>query len=134
MEDNMVGIVLVSHSVKIVEGTIELCQQMAQSEIKLINAGGTADGRIGTDTTKIMSAIEDANTGDGVVLIADIGSSVKSTQMALEFLDEEIREKIILADTPFVEGSIAAVVEASLGHDLKKVVKAAEQAKNYSKK
>lgn len=130
----MVGIVLVSHSVKIVEGTIELCQQMAQSEIKLINAGGTSDGSIGTDTTKIMSAIEDANTGDGVVLIADIGSSVMSTQMALEFLDEEIQEKVILADAPFVEGSIAAVVEASLGHDLSKVVQAAEQAKNYSKK
>ena len=54
----MVGIVLVSHSNKLVEGLKDLISQMAVG-VKICVAGGTDDGRIGTDPMKIMSAIEE---------------------------------------------------------------------------
>lgn len=130
----MVGIVLVSHSEKIVEGIIDLCMEMMQSKIALVNAAGTSEGKIGTDAMKIHSAIVEADSGDGVVLLADIGSAVMSTQMAMDFLDEAEKERVILADAPLVEGSIAACVQASIGSELEDVVKSAEQARNYSKK
>ena len=44
----MVGIVIVSHSQKIAEGTVELAKQMA-ADVPMAAAGGLEDGSIGTD-------------------------------------------------------------------------------------
>ena len=44
----MVGIVLVSHSKQIAEGTAELVLQMA-GEVEISPVGGDADGTFGTD-------------------------------------------------------------------------------------
>src|SRR4030095_16540545 len=71
----MVGIVLISHSRRIAEGAAELVGQIARG-VRVIPAGGTEDGRIGTSTDRIAAAIAAADTGDGVLLIADLGSSV----------------------------------------------------------
>ncbi len=38
--------------------------------------------------------------------------------MALEFLDEEQKPKVILCEAPLVEGAIAAVVQAAAGGDM----------------
>ena len=62
----MVGIVIVSHSEKIAEGVKEVAEQMVP-EVKIYSAGGTDDGRIGTDAMKISAAIENAFDKDGVM-------------------------------------------------------------------
>ncbi|RKD32547.1 dihydroxyacetone kinase phosphoryl donor subunit DhaM [Thermohalobacter berrensis] len=129
----MVGIVIVSHSSKIAEGIVELSRQMVQSNVKIIPAGGTSDGRIGTDATKILEAIKKANDGDGVIVLADLGSAILSTEMAIDLLDEDIKNKVIIADAPVVEGSVAAAVEASLGSDLEKIKESAEESKRLIK-
>lgn len=103
----MVGIVLVSHSEKIAEGIKELSMQMAP-EAKVSTAGGTKDNRIGTDMDKITEAIEEVYSEDGVLILFDLGSAFMNTEMALEFLDEEKREKICIVDTAIVEGGITA--------------------------
>ncbi|MDK2924410.1 MAG: hypothetical protein PWQ41_184 [Bacillota bacterium] len=129
----MVGIVIVSHSAEVAEGTKKLAQQMTPPELPLAAAGGTRDGRLGTDTTLIQEAIESVAGPDGVVVLADLGSAVLSTEMALELLPAEVRERVVLADAPLVEGAVAAAVESSLGKSLLEVKAAAEAARNLSK-
>ncbi|MBD7994962.1 PTS-dependent dihydroxyacetone kinase phosphotransferase subunit DhaM [Arthrobacter sp. Sa2CUA1] len=122
-----VGLVIVSHSDKLAEGLCELAGQMAP-DVALIAAGGTDDGGIGTSLEKIQAGIARADGGAGVVLLADLGSAVMTAEMALEFLEEDQREKIRLADAPLVEGAVAAAVAAQTGQDLAAVVRDAEAA------
>ena len=109
----MVGIVIVSHSEKIAEGVKEVAEQMVP-EVKIYSAGGTDDGRIGTDAMKISAAIENAFDKDGVILLFDLGSSLMNAEMAIEFLDEDIKSKVEIIDAPLVEGTIVAAVYASM--------------------
>jgi PTS hybrid protein len=129
----MVGIVIVSHSQKVAEGIREMALQMATSQQQVVAAGGMADGAIGTDAVKVSEAIIAANTGDGVVVLVDLGSAVLSTETAFEFLDDELRAKVKIADAPILEGAISAVVEASLGSSLAAVIATAEGARTLNK-
>ncbi|MBU2700726.1 dihydroxyacetone kinase phosphotransfer subunit [Sporomusaceae bacterium BoRhaA] len=129
----MVGIVLVSHHVKIAEGIKELAAQMAMPDLKIIAAGGLEDGSIGTDALRISEAVREAQTDAGVVILADLGSAVMSSETALEFLDEEVRRNVKIADAPIVEGAVAAVVQASIGGTVDEVLAAAEGARDLHK-
>ena len=132
MEDNMVGLVIVSHSWKIAEGIKDLTDQVAPTHKGIICAGGLEDKSIGTDAIRISEAIKEANDGDGVVLLADLGSGVMSAETAIELLeDEDIEAK--LADAPIVEGSIAAAVTAATGSNFEQVIAAAEQTRQVNK-
>ena len=128
----MVGLVIVSHSWKIAEGIKDLTDQVAPTHKGIICAGGLEDKSIGTDAIRISEAIKEANDGDGVVLLADLGSGVMSAETAIELLeDEDIRAK--LADAPIVEGSIAAAVTAATGSNFEQVIAAAEQTRQVNK-
>ena len=128
----MVGLVIVSHSRKIAEGVKDLAMQMAPDYQGLIAAGGLEDGEIGTDPMKIMDAIRQADSGDGVVVLADLGSGIMSAETAIEFLEDEgIQVKI--ADAPIVEGAIVAAVEADGGSDFDTVLRVTESTRGESK-
>ena len=126
----MVGIVVVSHSQKIAEGAMELAKQMAPAA-RIAAAGGVEDGSIGTDVSKIMTAIEAVSEGDGVVILVDLGSAVMSSEMAIEMLPDISQVKII--DAPIVEGTIFSSVEASIGSSFDEVVEVLAGAKAYKK-
>lgn len=126
----MVGIVVVSHSQKIAEGARELAQQMAPSA-QIASAGGMQDGGIGTDIAKILAGIEEVKSDEGVVILVDLGSAVMSSEMAIEMIPNN--EKIIIVDSPIIEGTIFGAVEASIGSPLEKVVEVLKGAKNYKK-
>ncbi len=125
----MVGIVLISHSSGLAEGTADLVRQIAGGA-RVVAAGGTEDGRLGTSTRLILAAIAMADQGSGVLLIPDLGSSVLSARSILAELDHGA---VVLADAPFVEGAVAAGVAASIGADLATVVLAAEEARDARK-
>ena len=127
----MVGVLIVSHSKKAAEGIYELAVQMAGKDHRVEAVGGMEDGSIGTDAIRIKEGIEQANGGDGVVLLADLGSGILSSQMAIDLLEEDIPVQI--ADAPILEGAISAAVQAAIGGNLKEVVEAAELAKQVSK-
>ncbi len=129
----MVGIVVVSHSPKIAEGVLDLVMQMAPGYEQIKACGGTADGEIGTDPAAIMQGIEAVNTGDGVVILVDIGSAIMSAEMALELLDGTELSKIVVADGPLVEGVLNAAVSASIGSSFDAVIGAVDDARNLSK-
>ena len=123
-----VGLVVVSHSAKIAEGVVELAGQMA-GDVRIQAAGGTDDGGIGTDATLIAEAIAAADEGQGVLVLADLGSAVLSAQLAIdEFVDEELRGRARIAEAPVVEGAVVAAVQASTGSALDEVDRAARDA------
>ena len=127
----MVGLVLVSHSPRIAEGTAELVREMA-GEVEIVAVGGDADGEFGTDPERIKAAIENLDA-DGALIFMDLGSAVLSAETVLEMLSSEDREKVRLVDAPFVEGAFAAGVEASTGSDADECVEAAMEARTESK-
>ncbi|MBC3795460.1 dihydroxyacetone kinase phosphoryl donor subunit DhaM [Acetobacterium tundrae] len=126
----MVGFVVVSHSQKIAEGTVELAKQMA-ADVKISAAGGMEDGSIGTDVSRILAGIEAVQTGDGVVVLVDLGSAVMSSEMAIEMLSDGSNVKIV--DAPIVEGTIFGAVQASIGSSLEEVIDVLAGTKSYKK-
>ena len=128
-----VGLVVVSHSAKIAEGVVELAGQMAGA-VRILAAGGTDDGGIGTDATLIAEAIAAADEGDGVLVLVDLGSAVLSAQLAIdELVDEEIRGRVRISEAPVVEGAVVAAVQASTGSGLDEVDQAARGAATMAK-
>ena len=129
--DVYVGLVVVSHSRLIADGTAELAGQMAGPDVRIVPAGGMADGAIGTDAARIAEAIDEADGGAGVVVLADLGSAVLSTRTALELLEDPAAVR--LSKGPIVEGAVMAAVQASTGSTLDEVLEAAEAAATLPK-
>ena len=127
-----VSMVLVSHSLRLAEGVRELAAQMTQGKVKIAVAGGTADGRLGTDATAILGAIEEVRGPEGVLVLVDLGSAVLSTQMAIEQLSDG-NGRVLLSNAPFVEGAVIAAVEASIESDIEAVAVAALSAREMEK-
>ncbi|GAA4375481.1 dihydroxyacetone kinase phosphoryl donor subunit DhaM [Agromyces bauzanensis] len=123
-----VGVVFVSHSARIAEGLVELARQMAPLA-RLVAAGGTDDGRIGTSFDLVNAGIAEADAGAGVVILCDLGSAILTAETALDFLDDETRARVRIVDAPLVEGGVAAAVAAEAGDGLDEVVAAAESAR-----
>ena len=127
LPEPLVGVVFVSHSGEIASGLVTLARQMAPN-VALVAAGGRDDGGIGTSFDKIVAGIAEADQGSGVVLMSDLGSAILTAETALDFLDDEVRERVRIADAPLVEGGVAAAVAAEIGGDLAAVLAAAESA------
>lgn len=125
---NLVGIVVVSHSRPLASAAVELAMEMVHDAVPNIRiAAGTPDGGFGTDAVAVSKAIIEADAGAGVLVCADIGSAIMSAEMALEFLEPGGPEAHIAAG-PFVEGLIAAVVQAATGAPLAQVTSEASRA------
>ncbi len=122
-----VGVVFVSHSSLIANGLVELARQMAP-DVSLVPAGGTDDDGIGTSFDKVTAAIGTAESGDGVVLLCDLGSAILTAETALDLLDDEQRSRVRIIDAPLVEGGVAAAVAAQTGSDIAGVSAAARSA------
>ena len=127
-----VGIVFVSHSAQLADGVVALAGQMAPS-VRLLAAGGTDDGGIGTSFDAVSAAVGEADGGAGVVVISDLGSALLTAETALDLLPEEKRKTVAVVDVPFVEGGVAAAVAAESGADLAGVVSAAEGARTRTR-
>ncbi len=129
----MVGIVIVSHSPKVAEGAKELALQMSKKDQPIVAVGGTETGDIGTDPMRIQAAIEEVNQGDGVVLLADLGSAIMSIGVAKEMLDPDVAKSVYLANAPLIEGAVAATIEAAMGSPVEKVLETAKESRNIDK-
>ncbi|WP_295789293.1 dihydroxyacetone kinase phosphoryl donor subunit DhaM [uncultured Microbacterium sp.] len=113
----MIGIVAVSHSRPLAEAAVELALQMGGEDPPRVRvAAGGPDGDLGTDAAAIAAAIDDADGGDGVLVLMDLGSALLSAETALEFVADP--DRVTLSPAPFVEGLVAAVVTAAGGADL----------------
>jgi PTS hybrid protein len=117
-----VGLVVVSHSRPLADAAVELARQMLPGrELRIEVAAGTDDGGLGTDAVAVSAAITAADTGDGVVVLMDLGSAVMSAETALELLDDDVRGRVVLSAAPLVDGLVGAVVVAAGGADRDRV-------------
>jgi len=138
-EERLVSLVLVSHSVALVEGLRDMVAQVAGPDVRVATAGGTEDGRLGTNAPRIADAIREAaatsgtSPASGVLVLLDLGSAALSLEIALEELDEATRAIVRVSNAPLVEGSVLAAVTASTGASLADVAAAAMTASTMSK-
>lgn len=124
-----VGLVLVSHSRQLAQGLADVAGQMARS-VTIAPAGGIDDGGIGTSFELISEAIAAADSGDGAILLYDLGSGFLTAETAVEFLEPEQQERVVIVDAPFVLGAVSAAIAAEVGGDLRTVIKAALDARS----
>jgi phosphoenolpyruvate---glycerone phosphotransferase subunit DhaM len=130
-DEASVGIVLVSHSAALAEGTAEVAGQIGGGTVIIAPAGGTDDGGIGTSIARVREALQRAGSNAGVVVLPDLGSSVLTVRALLA--EEDFAGPVAMADAPFVEGAVAATVAAAAGGDVKAVLRAAEEARHATK-
>lgn len=132
----MIGIVIVSHSKKLAEGVYELAQQMLHKEIPFVSVGGIDDPEnpIGTDPIQVMAAIESVYSQEGVLVLMDMGSALLSAETAIDLLPEEMQKNIYLCAAPFVEGTISATIQASLGSNIEQIIQEAMSSLSIKEK
>ena len=132
----VVGIVIVSHSPRVAESVKELIIKLVNDPNLKIEAVGGVPGdpnAFGTDPLKVREAILRVYDGDGVVVIGDIGSAIIGSKVAIKMLPPDVKEKVVIADAPLIEGAFLAAFEATTGSDLEQVKKAAEEAYKMNK-
>ncbi len=129
------GLVLVSHSRRLAEGVTELLHQLSEGSVPVDIAAGAENGGLGTDALAVERAVERAcgESDRSALILVDLGSAVLAADAALELLPKRFAERVRIADAPFVEGSVAAVVEAGLGSSLQEVLAVAEGAREARK-
>jgi multiphosphoryl transfer protein len=119
----VVGIVVVSHSRPLADAAVALATEMLTGQpVPIEVAAGLDEHTFGTDAAQIVTAITDADAADGgsggsggVVVLMDLGSAVLSAELALELLDDELRERVLLCPAPLIEGLVVAAVSAAGG-------------------
>ncbi|MGW1341823.1 phosphoenolpyruvate--protein phosphotransferase [Kribbella sp. NPDC002412] len=120
----MIGIVVVSHSHALATAAVGLAAEMVAEDNRpvIAVAAGLDEKTFGTDAMAVSEAITAADSPDGVLVLLDLGSAVLSAELALEFVDPSLAERVQLSSAPLVEGLVAAVVTASTGASLDAVV------------
>jgi phosphoenolpyruvate-protein phosphotransferase/dihydroxyacetone kinase phosphotransfer subunit len=125
----VIGIVVVSHSRTLAQAAVELATEMVPGNAPAVAvAAGLDDGAFGTDAVAVQAAIEQVDSPDGVVVLCDLGSAVLSAEMALEFLDEDLRSRVVISPAPLVEGLVVALVTAAGGASASEVAAEAANA------
>jgi len=107
----MVGLVVVSHSQRAADGIAEVAGEMG-GETRIEAVGGDGQGGFGTVAGDIEAGIDAADSGDGVVVLVDLGSAVMNADVAIEASDSEA----VIADAPVLEGAVNAAVAATSGN------------------
>ncbi|WP_018182325.1 dihydroxyacetone kinase phosphoryl donor subunit DhaM [Kaistia granuli] len=122
-----VGIVIVSHSPKVAEGAADMVRQMVGDSVPLAYTGGDEAGGLGTSVARILDAINAAWSEAGVAVLVDLGGAETNSEMAIEMLPPERRERAVICNAPIVEGAVIAAAEASGGSSLAKVQAVADE-------
>lgn len=125
----MVGIVVASHSRRLAEGVVELAHMMAP-DVPIAAAGGLEDDTTGTSCRKILGAMTQVYSDDGVAILMDLGSAAMTASIAVEIFN---RPKMKLVDCPLVEGAVVAAIEANQGASLEQIEQRAIEAGTIKK-
>ena len=122
-----VGIVIVSHSPLVAQGTADMVRQMVGEGVPLAWCGGNVEGGLGTNVVGILKAIESAWSEVGVAVFVDLGGAETNSEMAIERLGKQRSGRVMICNAPLVEGAVIAAAEASGGASLERVVATAEE-------
>ncbi len=126
----MVSLLIVSHSAQLAAGVREFASQVSGGRVQILDAGGAADGTLGTSIERIQSGLQKVASPDGTLVLVDLGSAVLSVEMAIEALGAT---RVQISDAPLVEGAYLAAIEASAESSLEETAAAALQAREMRK-
>ncbi|MUO33826.1 dihydroxyacetone kinase phosphoryl donor subunit DhaM [Enterococcus gallinarum] len=123
------SILLVSHSQQLTDGLKAMIEDMSDSEtVTLFSLGGTAEGELGSDPTKIVEAVSQSPDAEQILVFADLGSAVLNAELAYDMLEPEQQTRYHLIDAPLVEGAFAAAITAGFSDDLSQITAEAQKA------
>jgi dihydroxyacetone kinase phosphotransfer subunit len=122
-----VGIVIVSHSPDVAKGAADMVRQMVGDEVPLAFTGGDPGGGLGTSVETILAAIDRAWSEKGVAILVDLGGAETNSEMAIEMLPDDRRDRVVVCNAPIVEGAVMAATEAWGGATLDEVRRTAEE-------
>ncbi|MBA0947495.1 dihydroxyacetone kinase phosphoryl donor subunit DhaM [Enterococcus gallinarum] len=123
------SILLVSHSQQLTDGLKAMIEDMSDSEtVTLFSLGGTAEGELGSDPTKIVEAVNQSSDAEQILVFADLGSAVLNAELAYDMLEPEQQTRYHLIDAPLVEGAFAAAITAGFSDDLSQITAEAQKA------
>ncbi|MEZ4615002.1 MAG: hypothetical protein R2867_05740 [Caldilineaceae bacterium] len=106
------NLVLVSHAQEIALGTKMLAQQMTTGSVQIEAAGGIAEPTstpeetvfaLGTDASRIATAIERCWTADGVLVLVDLGSAVLALNWRSNCYPMRCVKARLISNAPLVE-------------------------------
>jgi len=119
----MVGLVIVSHSRALGNAVVDFIKQTNDKDIPVVAAGGVGEQNelLGTDAHDIMDAINAVYSKDGVLVLMDLGSAILSTELAIDFLEEDKQNDVRICSAPIVEGAVVAAVQIAIGSSLNDV-------------
>jgi PTS hybrid protein len=126
----MVSLLIVSHSAQLAAGVREFASQVSGGRVEIVDAGGTAEGALGTSIERIQAGLQKIVSPDGTLVLVDLGSAVLSVEMAIEALGAT---RVQISDAPLVEGAYLAAIEASAESSLEETAAAALQAREMVK-
>lgn len=115
----MINILITSHSNKLAQGLTELISQMA-TNVRIEYSGGTEDGELGSNFEEINQKMTEL-AEDGLVVFFDLGSSMMNCQMAYDMLDENLKEKVIIAGSPLVESAFEIAIDINENTKLEEI-------------
>lgn len=122
-----VSVVIVSHSPDVARGAADMVREMVGEDVRVAYCGGNPEGGLGTDVAAILAAIEQVYTDKGVAMLVDLGGAETNSEMAIEMLDGNRGENVVICNAPIVEGAVMAATEAAGGADLDTVRATAEE-------
>ncbi|MCL2204206.1 MAG: dihydroxyacetone kinase phosphoryl donor subunit DhaM [Defluviitaleaceae bacterium] len=119
----MVSLVLLSHSLKLVEGIRDIIGEMAKG-IPLFISGGNGTGGLGSDYAQIKDILHQAYRPEGTIILYDLGSTVMTAEVVMDELAQDMKSTIKISKAPLVEGSVVAAMEISGGAPLTDIMEA----------
>ncbi len=129
----MTGVLLVSHSLRLAEGAKELVDELAHGAVPVAPVGG--EDPLGVSAEMVLEGARALLAQDqvqAVVALGDLGSAIIALEAAIDL--GELAGVLWIADAPFVEGAVAAVMAAASGGGPQAVAEAAEEAAGLKKR
>ena len=103
---------------------------MMAPNVPIAAAGGLEDDTTGTSCRKILGAMTQVYSDDGVAILMDLGSAAMTASIAVEIFN---RPKMKLVDCPLVEGAVVAAIESNQGASLEQIEQRAIEAGTIKK-
>ncbi|AUW94310.1 hypothetical protein BXT84_10480 [Sulfobacillus thermotolerans] len=128
----MTGMLLVSHSRKLVNGLADLTRELSGSVVPIETAGG--EDSLGVTASMVASGITSllVQGVDGILILGDLGSAFISAETAIDLVSSPTPVHIV--DAPLVEGTIAAAMTLSTGAAIQDAISAATEAYTIRKR
>ncbi|ACV29109.1 PTS-dependent dihydroxyacetone kinase, phosphotransferase subunit dhaM [Anaerococcus prevotii] len=100
----MINILIASHSKDLAKGLSDIIGQMT-TDVRIEYSGGDDEGNLGSNFEEIFAKMNEL-APEGLVVFFDMGSSMMNVETAYSMLDEDLKEKVLIAGSPLVESAL----------------------------